>query len=343
MALLSSQIPLHRMVPLCRQLASMHHAGIPVLQSLVLAADQARSGKVRNLLRQMAFDIRQGATLHEAAAAQSKRLPRFFIELLGAGEAGGRLDMMLNDLADYYEDRLTMRRQIIGQLVYPAILLFVAWALIPFAMGAVRQGISGSSEAFNLAGYISVWALGRLFSALRIAVVVLVVLALFRVGIFQWVWGAFTTFAWPFSRVTRKLAMARFFRTLSLLFASGMNAVTSIERSAAVIANPYIERDLLQAIPAVRNGETLTEAFGRCRYVTRAAHEMLQVGEQSGKLDSLLRKLSEYFQEEALHALNAAIQIAVQLVMLVIFCAIGYFIINFYMTLYGGMFNELGI
>ncbi len=343
MALLSPKIAVGHMVPLCRQLATAYKAGIPVLQSLELASRQTRRRNVRNMLQQMAFDIRQGSTLHQAAQNQSRHLPGFFVELLGAGEMGGRLDIMLEDLADYYEDRQAMQRQIISQLAYPAFLVVFAWMAIPFAMQAVSSAVGPSAGAFNLNTHIATWAAGRVHSGIRAGIVLAIIVVLARLGVFQWISGAATTFLWPFSKVARKLAMARFFRTFSLLLSSGMGTTAAIERSASVINNPYIERDLLKAIPAVREGSTLSDAFSRCRYVTPAAHEMLIVGEQSGELDNLLRKLSLYFQNEAMHALRVSIQLGVQLVVVAIMVTIGYFIIRFYMTLYGGMFNELGI
>jgi type IV pilus assembly protein PilC len=331
------------MVPMCRQLATTYKAGIPVLQGLELASRQTRQPKVRNVLRQMAFDIRQGDTLHAAAQHQSLRLPRFFVELLGAGETGGRLDVMLDDLADYYEDRQAMQRQVASQMVYPIILLVISWLLIPFALEMVSSALKSTGAAVNIGAHINDWAIGRVFSALRWGVVFAVIVVLSRLGIFQWFSGAITTFVWPFSRVARKMALARFFRTFSLLLSSGMNTMAAIQRSASVINNPYIERDLLKAIPAVREGATLSDAFGRCRYITPAAHEMLIVGEQSGELDNLLRKLSQYFHNESMHELKVAMQIGVQVFMLAIMVGIGYFIIKFYMTLYGGIFNEFGI
>src|SRR5690606_31477556 len=112
MGLMTAEISSKHLVPLCRQMATSYDAGLPIIRTLELMADNAKDARAKQVFRSMAEDTRNGATLGEAARRQQKYLPRFFIELLHSGELGGRLDVMLRDMADYYEDKLAMQRKI---------------------------------------------------------------------------------------------------------------------------------------------------------------------------------------------------------------------------------------
>jgi len=341
MGLVSSQISTKTMVPLCRQLATSYSAGIPIIRALELVADNTNDRAARNVLNRMGDELRNGASLGQSAHLHAKQLPPIFIELLASGEVGGRLDIMLADLADYHEDRLAMQRQIVRAAIYPFVQLLAAWFLGSWSLGWVKAMHFGTGK-FDLRGYGAHYLRFQTGAAAIFAAVVVVCVILARLGVFKWVTGVFSTFIWPIAPVTRWFALARFFRTLSLLLGSGLGVVHSIERAAAVVGNPYISRDLLKAVPLVQGGASLSESFKASRHLTPTAREMLLVGEQSGNLDASLHKAAEYHQTQASHALKVATTILGVLVALGIAVLIGYIVISFYTNFYGGMMNDLG-
>ena len=145
------------MAIICRQLATMYNAGIPLLQALSLAAERGVSARARVLLQRMARFIREGASLAEAAAREERVLPELFVEVVAAGEKGGRLDVLLRDLAQYYERMHGMKRSVISSLVYPGLQLASAWFLGTFALGIVKSigGIlHGSGGRFSMNAYL---------------------------------------------------------------------------------------------------------------------------------------------------------------------------------------------
>ncbi|MBN2308379.1 MAG: type II secretion system F family protein [Candidatus Hydrogenedentes bacterium] len=347
MGLFSSQIATKQMVPLCRQISTAYEAGIPLIRTFDILAAQHKGGRLRQVILEMNDAIRGGATLEQAVRAQSRYLSPFFIALLASGEQGGRLDVMFRDLAEYFEDRMEMQRRIVRALIYPCIQLAAAWFLGTFALRMlpkISELTSGrGSSPFDLAGYFEEYAI---FQAKAMAVfggVFVACVILSRMGLFGWIRGLFTTHIWPLSGVTRKFALARFFRSFSLLLGSGMGIDHCIENAAAVTANPYIERDLLKAVPGVKNGQMLVEAFASSRYLTPTAREMILVGEQSGKLEDSLRKVSEYHLDEATHAVRVATTALGVLIVLAVALLIGYIVITFYQGFYGGMMDALGI
>lgn len=343
MGLFSAEISPKEMVPLCRQLATSYGAGIPIIQSLEHVGALLKGGAAKRVLRDMGEDLRQGSTLAEAAGSQSKFLPAFFIQLLATGETGGRLDVMLQDLAQYYEDRLKMRRQIWGMMAYPLVQIAFAWFMGTFALNVVSGAMAHGGGVGGVTTFFYEYLWFQAKAMLGFALVMAVAVVLSRMGLLKWVVGAVSTHIWPLSNVTRKFALARFFRSFSLLIGSGLPITRCIENAAAISANPYIERDLLRSIPHVKQGATLSQAFSHVRHLTPLAREMLHVGELSGDIEGQSKKISEYHMDEATHAVTIATKVLSIAILIAVASLIGFIIIRFYMNLYGGIMDDLGV
>ncbi len=334
MGLLSSELSAKSMVALSRQLATSYGAGIPVLRSLELVQENVKNPRTRTVLAEMQRDIRAGSTLGQAARNQSAYLPKLFIELLSSGEVGGRLDVILRDLADYYEDRLIMQRSALQMMTYPILQLIAAWFLGTFSLMLIRQ-VSSGMEHFSFEAYLATYLGFQARALILFATACAIFVVMARMGMFKWIWGWIATYLWPLSLVTRRFAMARFFRSFSFLVGSGMPITRAIESAAAVTANPYIEQDLATAVPRVRTGVTLVEAFEPCRYLNRQTREMLRVGEESGNLEDAARRASEYQFQEAKHAVSLATRVGEVLIGLAVAVVIGYVVISFWSTYFG--------
>jgi len=348
MGLLSAEIDTKAMVPVCRQLATTYEAGIPILRAFQHVERESKDPRVKRVCGSIALDLQGGATLADAVRKQSKSLSPFFVQLLASGEMGGRLDVMLQDLANYFEDRLTIQRSVRAALAYPLFLSVIAWFLGTFALGMGRRAVAAFNDASQggiggVEAYFGDWVKFQIAAMVVFAVMAVVFVVLARAGTLGWITGAITTRVWPLSKVTRYFAMARFFRSFALLLESGMSVMPSIRGAAAVTANPYIERDLLTAIPIVKQGGTLVEAFSRSRFMTPMAREMLSVAEVSGQMDMHLKKCADYHLKEANQAVRIATTVFTTLVMLVVFAVVGGVIIMFYVNLYGGMMDALGV
>ncbi|MBI2432238.1 MAG: type II secretion system F family protein [Candidatus Hydrogenedentes bacterium] len=341
MGLLSPKLSTKSMVPICRQLATSYEAGIPILRGLELVGDNLKDKRASEVILHIKEDVRNGATLGGAARQQQRYLPPFFIALLEAGEKGGRLDVMLRDLAAYFEDRQVMMRKALGAMIYPGLQLGAAWFLGTFALGLVGQIDPMSTKPFSLEAYFMSYLLFQGKAMLVVAGLCVVAAALSYAGAFRWIWGWVANFVPPFRMVTRKFSLARFFRSMSLLVGSGMNMKSCIQNSAAITVNPYIEQDLLRAVPFVAEGATLVQAFGACKYLTPVSREMIAVGEHTGNLETSLHKVSEYHLQEAEHAVYVMTRVATVLIILGIGAVVGYVIISFYAKLYGSMLNAI--
>ncbi|MBM3290798.1 MAG: hypothetical protein FJY92_11665, partial [Candidatus Hydrogenedentes bacterium] len=336
MGLFSSQIALKKVVPLCRQLATSYDAGIPIRRSLELVSRNQKDKTVRDVIERMNASIERGSTLAEAVRAEKRYLPMFFIELMATGEKGGKLDVMLRDLAQYFEDQLEMRRETIRAMTYPIIQLVLGWFGLTFALGIISQlkGVFAARGGgdFSLDKYLQQYVQFQGVSMMVAAAVFVGCVVLSRLGLFGYAWGLAATRVWPVSRVTRMFGLARFFRSMSLLIGSGMRIDHCIENSAAVTANPYMQHELMKAVPLVKEGCTLVDAFDGVHVLLPQSREMLHIGETSGQLEVALRKASEYHLAEGMHAAAVARKVFGTLISLAIAGAIGYGIISFYLT-----------
>ncbi len=346
MGIFTKQMSARELAPVCHQMATAYRAGIPILRTLEMAGREAPNSRAREVLQAMREDIGDGSTLAEAAQRQTPYLPRLFIELVANGEQGGRLDTMLGDLARYYEDRVNLQRHIVTLAVYPALQLTIAWFVGTFAfmlLGRLSATLEGGGDFFDFGGLLASYARFQGRAAVLFALAMGVTIVLSRAGVLRWPWGWIRTHVWPLSPVTRRFALARFCRGLSLLVGSGVNIVQALRGAAGAAANPYIERDLLQAVPPVESGAPLTEAFRGSKYLDRTTREMIEVGEASGELEASLRKASDYHFDQATNATQVMLRVGFVLTILFVAFVVGYVVISFYAQIYGGLADGLGV
>ncbi|NLN92403.1 MAG: hypothetical protein GX130_03710 [Candidatus Hydrogenedens sp.] len=327
------------MARISRQLSTAYQAGLPVIAALQIVVDRGAPSRARRALIMMADSIRDGSSLADAAREQQAVLPELFIEVLAAGETGGRLDVLLADLADHYDGMEAIARATKVAMVYPALQLASAWYLGSFALGIIRTFTLTGSGTFSLSSYLSSYGAFQ-FNCHLIAFTVLAILfGLNRLGSLNIVFSTIKHHLWPVNRIIHKFALARFFQGFSILLGAGIEIKKCIRQSAAMTLHPLVERDLLQALPAVAQGKTLIEAFAPCKSLTRVDHEMIGVGEVSGELEASCKKLSEYHLNEAASAVQTAMKILQVVITLVVGAIIGYIVISFYGRLYGSMLD----
>jgi type IV pilus assembly protein PilC len=253
--------------------------------------------------------------------------------VIAAGEIGGRLDVMLKDLARYYEDQQVMKRSVIASMVYPGFQLAAAWFLGTFSLGLIRHI---GTRGFSLGVYFRQYLMFQAASMFTLFVLFWVMVGLARIGVFQHILGFIKNYIWPIRPISRKYALARFFRGMALLIGAGLNMSECIKRSAALTMNPSMERDLLKGLPVVKNGGSLVEAFERSRCLSDVGRQMLLVGEHSGNLEGSLHKVAEWHFDEARSATRTAQTVMGLLILLLIGGVVGYVVISFYSGLYGG-------
>ena len=342
MGVFSSRLSSKEMAIICRQLATAYGAGIPILQALRLTAQQGTSPRGRGALLRMEAQIGRGASLADACRSERHVFPDLFVQAMAGGETGGRLDVLLRDLAGHYEETHRMKRAVVSSMIYPVMQLVCAWFLGTFALGILKGigNFQSSAGRFSMQDYLAHYVRFQIAALLLFAAVTALFIGIGRSGWLNGPASLIKNSLWPLNGVLQKFAMARFYRGMAAS-QSGLDIKRCIERSAAMTMNPAMERDLLRALPVVSRGGTLVEAFSTSRYMSRMGKEMLSVGEQSGDLDTALQKAAEYSLGEAQAAVKSAAKVLQVVITLIVGGVVAYFVISFYSSLYGSALNGL--
>ncbi len=303
-----------------RQFAVLISSGVPVVQSIESMAQGAKSPALLKVLTELSADVARGKRLYEAMAAYPKVFDRMYVNLVKAGEEGGVLDEILNRLADYIEKSVKIQGKIKGAMMYPAVIIFVAFAVIAGIMIFV---IPSFVTMFKEAGMelpsltIFVMDLSDLFVAYWWVLIGAVG------GLFFGVKGYYGTAEGKKNLDTiminlpimgplqQKGAVARFSRTLSTLLTAGVRIVDCLEIASATTGNYVIEMALIRSKDSISKGRTLAEPLRGEKHIPKMVSQMITIGEQTGNLDQMLSKVADFFEDEvetAAEAMTAMIE-----------------------------------
>ena len=194
---------------------SAYEGGIPIIQALQIVGDNFPSRKVKTILYHCADDLIRGATLSEALQ-KAEVFPDLFVQLVSAGEKSGRLDSILKDLSSYYEDLWKMKRSTIASLIYPISQLVLGWFLGSFALGIVRH--IGLEKAFSLSIYFSSYVSFQIKVIIVFIALITIFIFLKNLKSFQSILYGIFRYIYPFSLIIHKFSLARFFKSLALLY-----------------------------------------------------------------------------------------------------------------------------
>ena len=313
---------------LFHQVAQLTSAGIPIIRALEQIKRSPPSRSYREPLQRLLEKLAQGATITESLQALDW-LPAFDLALIGAGEKSGRLDDCFRRLADYYNERARLVRQVISQLVYPVILIhfaaFVFLIVLPFA-----------HSQFNASLPLLFARAVLILSPLYGAVALLVYASQARHGEG---WRAriesFLRAVPMLGTARRYLALSRLAVALEALISAGVNIFEAWDLAAAASGSPALRRAVAAWKPAVIAGQTPSEAVRACRLFPETFANLYASGEISGKLDESLRNLHRLYSDDGARLLHTFTQLTTRGVYLLAVLVIAYKIIQFYTGLYG--------
>ncbi|PIS21480.1 hypothetical protein COT51_02455 [candidate division WWE3 bacterium CG08_land_8_20_14_0_20_41_15] len=303
-----SKIPLSVKVDFTRQLSTMINAGLPLAQSLEVLEEQTSNARMKEVVGELVGDIRGGSSFSKALERHPNIFPNVFISLVKAGEASGGLDKTLLRLAETMERQRDFQSKTKGAMVYP-IVIMVAMAGV-FAlmmlfvmpklsdmyenMGAelpmITKVLMGTSDFFVKRWYLLILAIVGAFLGFR-------KYKKTDVGKHQL---ARITFKLPIVGViSKQTQLAEFTRTLGLLASSGVPILESLTIAAESMTNVIYQEGIASAAERVRKGEPLSIPLKENAYFPPLVSQMVSVGEQTGKVDEVLMKLSAYYESES--------------------------------------------
>ncbi|MBQ0831945.1 type II secretion system inner membrane protein GspF [Marinobacter sp.] len=298
-----------------RQLATLIQSGIPIEQALSATAQQTTKPRIRSMLIAIRAKVMEGYTLADSLGEFPKAFPRLYRSTVAAGEHAGHLDLVLNRLADYTENRQEARQKIQLAAIYPIILSFVAIAIVVFLLTYVVPDII---DVFLKQGQElpaltqAMLAMSEFLSSYGVYLLILLVAAFmaFRYALtkpaFRMRFHKRLLHLPLFAGMVRGVNTARYASTLSILTTSGVPLVDAMRIAGEVLSNDYLRQELKEAARKVSEGGSLHRALDQSGYFPPMMLHMIASGEASGELDSMLERTAN-MQENTLQSKIAAI------------------------------------
>ena len=320
---LGSGVGVKDLVTFTRLFATMIDAGLPLVQCLEVLAGQQSNKVFAGVLKDVKNSVEQGASFSDALRRHPKVFDELFVNLVHAGEVGGILDTIMSRLSIYLEKRQKLVRQVRGALVYPSIVIVIAagvmTVLLTFVIPAFERmfkDFGGGKDALPKLTQIIV-ALSHGFVSYLPFIVVAVIIATIAVVYTYRTPGGKRFFHQTILRlpllgpVLRKIAVARFTRTLGTLLQSGVPILDALDICARTSGNVVIESGILHVRQRISEGRNMAEPLMEANVFPDMVVQMIAVGEQTGALDQMLSKIADFYEEEtdiAVAALTSALE-----------------------------------
>lgn len=297
-----------------RQLATLQKAGVPLVESLTAITEQTENPKLKRVLSEVRTDVNEGLSFYAALGKHPKVFGATYVNMVRAGESSGTQDLVLQRLADFTESQVRLRNKIIGALTYPVIMLMIAGFIVAAMMILVVPKITIMFEDLGadlpLITKILIFVSDALSSWWPL-LLLLGIAAMF--GFERWrasengrpLWDKFLLKVPVLGDLVRKIAIARFARTLGTLLNSGVPLLTAMEIVENVVANVILAKVLNDARLAIREGDTISGPLKRSEEFPPMVVHMVAIGERSGELEGMLLNVSESYENQVDSRVNA--------------------------------------
>ena len=339
-----SGVPTKDLVMFTRQFATMIDAGLPLVQCLEIQADQQPNKRFKEILRDVKQEVEQGSTFADALRRHPKPFDNLYTNLVQAGEIGGILDTILNRLAIYLEKAESLKRKVKGAMVYPATILVVAVGVVVLLLVKVIPVFEKMFADFG--GDLP----GPTQMVVNISHFMQEYIVVFLVGTF----AAFASFFWArrkskqfryrtdalflkvpvFGSLLRKVAVARFSRTLGTMISSGVPILDALDICARTAGNMVIEQGLQKTRTAISEGRTIAEPLEASGVFPGMVVQMIAVGEQTGAMDSMLGKIADFYDDEVDTAVDALTSLLEPLMMVFLGGTVGGLLMAMYLPIF---------
>jgi type IV pilus assembly protein PilC len=340
---LGGGVPSKDLAIFVRQFSVMIDAGLPLVQCLEILGSQQDNKNFAKILQQTRMDVEGGASLADAMRKHPKAFDDLFTNMIAAGEAGGILDTILKRLATYIEKAVKLKAQVKGAMMYPVAVISIAgiviavilWKVIP-TFAAMFAGLGAE---LPLPTRIVI-AMSQWFARLLPFMVVFAVLGTFLFRRYYATHGGRRMVDGMVLKlpilgvIMRKIAVARFCRTLSTLMSSGVPILDGLEITARTAGNAIIEDAIMSVRKGVESGLTVAQPLRESKVFPSMVVQMIGVGEQTGALDAMLGKIADFYEEEVDQAVANMLTLMEPVMILFLGVTVGGIVISMYLPLF---------
>ncbi len=340
---MGKKVPQRSIAIFTRQLATMIDAGLPLVQSLDILSSQQENKTFKNILREIREDVEGGSTFAGALKKHPSVFDDLYTNLVVAGEEGGILDNILTRLTTYIEKAEALKKKVKSAMIYPAIIVSVALLvviiLMIFVIPVFETMFKSAGQSLPLPTLI-VLTISKIFKKYIIVIIPAAILFVFLFRRFYKTESGKTlidrlTLKVPvFGMLLKKVAVARFARTLGTLVSSGVPILDGLLIVSRTAGNRTVETAILNARASIREGETIAEPLGRGGIFPPMVIQMISVGESTGALDSMLTKIADFYDDEVDVAVSNLTSLLEPFLMVFLGVVIGGVVIAMYLPIF---------
>lgn len=333
-----------------RQFSVMIDAGLPLVQCIEILGTQAENKVFQKILLSVRQDVESGATLADSMRKHPKPFDDLYCNMIAAGEAGGILDTILQRLALYIEKAVKLKRAVRSAMIYPVAVISIAalvvtiilWKVIP-TFAALFAGLGAE---LPLPTRVVIWLshfIGRWF----IVIIIFIAAVIYAINRYHKTYKGRRVIDRILLRfpvlglVLRKIAVARFCRTLATLISSGVPILEALEITAKTSGNAIVEDAIMATRKSIEEGKTISEPLKETDVFPPMVVHMIAVGEQTGALDAMLSKIADFYEEEVDAAVENMLALLEPVMILFLGIVIGGIVISMYLPMFS-LLSKIG-
>jgi general secretion pathway protein F len=334
---LRAKVSAQELALITRQLATLLHAGVTLVESLAAMIEQTEHEQLKVVLSQVKQRVNEGSSLADAMAQHTKVFPELYCNMIRAGESSGALDVVLTRLADYTESQAKLRSKVIGALTYPAIMIVIGIGILSLLFIAVIPKITQIFEdlkatlplptriLLGISDFVAQfwWLIGG------VAVGgILGLLRYIRTERGRVRWDRFKLDLPVFGNITRMLAVARFAKTLSTLLKSGVPLLTALGIVRSIVNNRILMKALDDARDSIKEGESIAAPLKRSGEFPPLVVHMIAIGERSGQLEDMLNNVANNYESQTETRISALTTLLEPIMILLMACAVAFMVLS---------------
>ena len=345
----NSKVKLKDIAVFCRQFYVMLDSGLSIGKALNILIEQCEKPKIREALIGVNGELKRGETLASSMRKRKDVFPNLLTSMIDAGERSGNLDIILKRMAEYYEKETKIRGKIKSAMIYPIVLGVVAIIAITFILTFVMPTFVQMFEENNVDLPMStkmVLETSKVLGKYGIIIFLILVTAIILLGKYlkseegQYKLSSINLKIPVIKKLTQKIIVSRFTRTMGIVSSSGMSLVTSIEIVASVVGNKIAEKELLKVKEKVLKGEGLGDSIMNIKIFPPMLASMVKIGEEAGSLDSILDKTADFYDDELEREIKTATALIEPSMIVLMGIIIGFLLISILTPMFK-MYNSI--
>lgn len=338
-----NRISMKDVVIFARQFSIMIGAGVAMVQALRILVNQTENQKFKKVIGEIGDEVEGGAPLSDCLAKRPKIFSNFFVSVVKSGERSGKLDEVLNYLADEIGKDYDMIAKIRGSMIYPAVVMVgmvvIGIVMMVFVLPKLMDVMTETGTALPVATRILI-AISNFMTGYWWLLIILFVGLLFAIKIAlssrtgRWIFDAMTLRLPVFGKLFQKILLVRFCRSMNTLLLGGVSIENSLSIAGDVVSNMTYKSLVNQTIKEVEDGNSISIVFLDSPLIPKMVSHMMQVGEETGKLDVVFNKVSEFYNREIDNMLANMMSLLEPLVMILIGVGVGVMVAAVIMPMY---------